>query len=334
MSDNIDFIVPAVDGNDPDWRAKKNKYLGIDEGDDRDIRYRSWDNLQYWFRAVEKFAPWVNRVFLVTDGQVPEWINRDCEKLVLVDHKDFIPEEYLPVFSSHPIELNAFRIDGLSEQFVLFNDDVFLTKPVSPDQFFKNGLPCDYAIEAPIAAHDRTFAHILINNVLMLNENYQRKEVLKKQKKKFYSPVSTKGMLENLALMPLKRNMFFGFKNSHAASALLKSSCEAVWKENFRWLDETCRNRFRNDNDVNQYVFLNYQYVNGIFEPYDWKDRRHLYRVTDNDIDRIAADIINQKYTQICINEANELDFDRAKTMINGAFDKLLPDRSSFEKMS
>lgn len=56
----IDFIMIWVDGNDPEWQKEKRKYQPGDAADDREIRYRDWDNLQYWFRAVEKFAPWVN----------------------------------------------------------------------------------------------------------------------------------------------------------------------------------------------------------------------------------------------------------------------------------
>lgn len=34
-----------------------------------DKAYREWGTFKYWFRGVEKFAPWVNKVYLVTDNQ-------------------------------------------------------------------------------------------------------------------------------------------------------------------------------------------------------------------------------------------------------------------------
>ena len=71
----IDFIMIWVDGNDPEWQKEKRKYQPGDAADDREIRYRDWDNLQYWFRAVEKFAPWVNRIHFVTCGHLPKWLN-------------------------------------------------------------------------------------------------------------------------------------------------------------------------------------------------------------------------------------------------------------------
>ena len=144
--EKIDFVIIWVDGGDPEWQAEKSKYQSDTENTDtRSIRYRDWDNLQYWFRAVEKYAPWVNKIHFVTWGHLPSWLDTTNPKLNIVNHKDYIPPEYLPTFSSHTIELNLHRIEGLAEQFVYFNDDMFLNKPVRPDDFFKNGLPCDTA---------------------------------------------------------------------------------------------------------------------------------------------------------------------------------------------
>lgn len=101
--------------------------------------------LRYWFRGVEKFAPWVNKIFFVTYGHMPKWLNIDHPKLVVVKHEDFIPSQYLPTFNSQLIEFNFCYIKDLSERFVYFNDDMFLLNDVSPERFFKDGLPCDLA---------------------------------------------------------------------------------------------------------------------------------------------------------------------------------------------
>ena len=58
---NIDFVVLWVDGNDPAWLAERQKYAPQTVLQDGGInRYRDWDLMRYWFRAVETFAPWVN----------------------------------------------------------------------------------------------------------------------------------------------------------------------------------------------------------------------------------------------------------------------------------
>ena len=138
MNSKIDFVLPWVDGNDKAWQEEKNKYSGkkTDSGNCPE-RYRDWEQLKYWFRGVEKYANWVNKIFFVTCGQKPEWLNEKNEKLVLIEHSDYIPKEYLPTFSSHTIELNMNRIPGLSEQFVYFNDDVFIINEVKKNDFFE-----------------------------------------------------------------------------------------------------------------------------------------------------------------------------------------------------
>ena len=72
MMKPIDFVVTWVDGNDPDWFREKMKYQGIDiTSGNAENRFRDGGTFRYWFRGVEKFAPWVNRVFLITCGHYP-----------------------------------------------------------------------------------------------------------------------------------------------------------------------------------------------------------------------------------------------------------------------
>ena len=149
----VDFVIAWVDGSDPAWRARmaewKRKAMSeldaeagaLDGGANGDCRYRDFGILRHWFRAVEECAPWVNRVFLVTDGQKPDWLDETNPKLRLVDHRDYIPGKWLPTFNAMPIELNLHRIPDLSERFVFFNDDIFLLRPVRPDFWFRRGLP-------------------------------------------------------------------------------------------------------------------------------------------------------------------------------------------------
>ncbi len=140
MDKPIDFVVTWVDGSDPTWCEQRDFYakeLGrASTADSGDPRFRDWDIFRYWFRAVEQYAPWVHNVYLVTCGHVPEWLKTDAPKLKVVKHTDFIPEEYLPTFSSITIELNLHRIKDLSEHFVYFNDDMFLNQSVIPEDFF------------------------------------------------------------------------------------------------------------------------------------------------------------------------------------------------------
>ena len=140
---DIDFVVPWLDSTDPIWQEQFMTYSRDTKGNKDSARFRNMDIFHYWFRAVEKYAPWVRKVFLITNGKFPDWINKNHPKLVLVKHEDYIPKEYLPTFNSRTIELNLHRIKGLSEHFVYFNDDFFLNAPVQPEYYFRKGLPCD-----------------------------------------------------------------------------------------------------------------------------------------------------------------------------------------------
>ena len=132
----IDFVITWVDGNDPAWKRQRNLAAQaseqIQKTDNRKERYRDWDNLQYWFRGVEQFAPWVRKVHFVTWGHIPDWLNIAHPKLNIVRHDEFIPKDFLPTFNSHTIEWNFHRIQGLSDNFVYFNDDMLLLNTVKP----------------------------------------------------------------------------------------------------------------------------------------------------------------------------------------------------------
>ena len=136
MNQEIDFVLTYLDGNDIEWQKEKNRFSPGGTSDVNPNRYRDWDNLRYFFRAIERFAPWVRKVHIVTWGHIPSWLNADHPKIHIVNHKDYIPEDWLPTFSSRCIDMNLHRIPGLSERFVYFNDDTFLTAPVKEEDFF------------------------------------------------------------------------------------------------------------------------------------------------------------------------------------------------------
>ena len=130
--EKIDFVVTWLGSADPQWQEQYAYYKTGAKGDKGKARYREMNIFNYWFRAVEKYAPWVNKLYLITNGKSPDWINKDNPKLVLVKHEDYMPKEILPTFNSCAIELHMHRIKGLSEHFVYFNDDMMLNGPITP----------------------------------------------------------------------------------------------------------------------------------------------------------------------------------------------------------
>jgi hypothetical protein len=146
----VDIVYLWVDGQDVGWRAKRRHALRQLSADgNRAIeaiarfgnvegRFRDNDELLYSLRALEKFFPDHGHIYLVTDGQTPDWLKAsDC--MTLVDHRELIPAASLPTFDSSNIESYIHRIPGLSERYFYFNDDVFFGAPVNLDDWFWPG---------------------------------------------------------------------------------------------------------------------------------------------------------------------------------------------------
>ncbi len=181
MANDIDVVITWVDDNDVKWRNERAKYLigdnSVKEVTKEDMRFRNWDNLQYVFRGIEKYMPWVRKIHFVTYGHLPKWLNTDNPKLNIVRHEDFMPKEYLPSFNGCAIALNMHRIPGLSEQFIYFNDDMFVIKPTKPEDFFKNGIPCDMACLSPQPVFRNMVVNIETNNLEIINDHFTINDV-------------------------------------------------------------------------------------------------------------------------------------------------------------
>ncbi|XP_069620379.1 N-acetylglucosamine-1-phosphotransferase subunits alpha/beta isoform X2 [Ranitomeya imitator] len=110
-----------------------------EDGDVSASRFEDNEELRYSLRSIEKHAPWVRHVFIVTNGQIPSWLNLDNPRVTIVSHQDiFLNTSHLPTFSSPAIESHIHRIPGLSQKFIYMNDDVMFGTHVWPDDFFSH----------------------------------------------------------------------------------------------------------------------------------------------------------------------------------------------------
>lgn len=351
MSEPVDFVLTWVDGNDPDWRADFNQYSPENKQLNGSDKFRDWDNLQYLFRAFETFTPWVNKIYFVTCGHLPAWLNTDHPKLVVVNHQDYMAKKNLPVFSSHPIEINLHRIEGLSERFVYFNDDCFLLRPMAKEAFFKDGLPVDAAICNIM--NDGNIAPIVLNCIDLINKNFNRhkgqkltkNQIIRKHLWKWFNPGYGKKMLDTLLLM--NWHVFSGFVDFHQPQAFLKSTFSKVWDAEPEVLDRTSASKFRNNRDINQYLFRYWQLVTGMFTPDSYqnafKGRKRVELRTINDAEKACEDLVSGKYNVYCLNDAMTKGRFTAEDVspegiaysidiLKKALDKVLPEKSGFER--
>ena len=338
--EKIDFVLLWVDGNDPVWRKQKNHYLmqekGLSQGDaNNDCRFRDYGLLRYWFRAVEKFAPWVNKVFFVTCGQKPDWLDDSNSKLRLVNHSDYIPSDYLPTFHSNTIELNLHRIDNLSEHFVLFNDDMFLLRPVTPDFFFKNDYPllsCDLRIPYSLRYYDN-ITRIMLNNYCVLQTKLDVYRLIMHNWKKNFNVMSLgfRRAVKNMISIIVNKSFVPG-QFGHLAYPHLKSTFTEIWNANPNALDITSRHKFRHDDCVNHWLACAWNMTNGYFNPVQEKSRGEEITLNSKTLDEACRIIVNSAYPQICLNDTSANDRpDLCFQGLQKAFQTLLPNKSSFE---
>lgn len=327
----IDFVVSWVDGSDPVWLKKYAKYSKYDVLDERKARFRDYGIFRYWFRAVQEFAPWVNHIYLVTDGQKPKWLNINNPKLTVIDHSQIIPHKYLPIFNSSAIELNINNIPGLSENFVYFNDDMFLNKPVKPTDFFsKAGLPKDTAgLNAIQPLFD--FDYIHVNNMKIINENFNKKDVMKKQFFKFINPINMELNIYTILLFFWPR--FTRFFDLHYPYSIKKSLMNNVLAKNKTAYIRTMKDRFRARNDITIWLIRYYSLVKGEFSVRSPRVGK-IYDLYTKSAQAIK-DIRNGNHKMIVINDNSKInneEFIRLKENLIDVFDKKFPHNSDFEK--
>lgn len=334
----IDFVVTWLDSSDPEWQKLYEYHKSYSKGDKSNARFRDMDFFQYWFRAVERYAPWVHKVFLVTNGKFPDWINQDNPKLVLVKHEDYIPKECLPTFNSCTIELNLNRIKELSEHFVYFNDDVLLNGPVTPDYYFKNGLPCDFNKETcfnvPIYTHKEKFSIYMsmLADIGIINAHFNRwATVCQSPRRWFGLHLGLKGLVMSSIL--LKQRLFVGFSNYHTELAFLKSTFDEVWEKEPVFLLSSCT-RFREEVIANPYIFRYWQLAKNLFYPR--KKRFATFHLSERKvIDDIEKTLHNTNIASVCLNDTpfcQNDDFDFIKKNITKMLQKKYPEKSTFEK--
>ena len=332
MNEKIDFIITWLDNEDIEWQKEKAKYMPEKNDESNSIiRYRNWDLLKYWFRSVEQNANWVNKIYFITYGHLPSWLNTKNDKLVIINHKDYIPKEYLPTFNSNVIEMFINRIPNVSEQFVYFNDDVLIVNKIEKDYFFEEGMPKDSLVFNAVSVNNKNsiIEHTILNDLEILSKHFTKGDVLKNNKGKIYSFKYGKDGIKSFLLRPWK--YFTGIQNYHTAMPYLRSTWNKIWDLEKDELYKIGTHRFRSKYDINHWLIKYWQMFEGKFVPTSQK--RNYYYDLQNNNDKFCKDLINKKYNVVCINDSNEeIDFDKVKEELTACLDKMFPNKSSFEK--
>ena len=308
----VDLVILWVDGSDPAFAKSRQQWatcLGCGAAEaNHEARFIQQDELRYVFRSVEQNLSWVSRVVLVTNGQVPSWLNLSHPKLRVLFHDEFMPAEVLPTFNSCAIEAALPLWEGLSEHFLLANDDMFVFRKTARKFFFPTVCQVN---------NYRNFSAVPLN--------YQA-SLYRKQLWSTYLLLKK----ERLSLSPEE---FVHYEPHHNIDAYLKSICRKTWQTFLQPLTQTVQHRFRSPQDVSRYIFAAMSVLAGkgkwkkTYKIHHWKSSSCVFELGQN----YAAGIQRFRPHLVCLNDsesASEVDRARLRKFLAQVFTH----KSSYEQ--
>ncbi|MET9364782.1 stealth family protein [Streptomyces sp. NPDC006632] len=307
----VDAVYTWVDGSDPAWLERRSRFSGATYHAEaaNAARYADHDELRYSLRSLDMYAPWIRTIYIVTDDQTPAWLDTSAPGIKVVSHRDIFSDPgVLPTFNSHAIESQLHHIDGLSEHFLYFNDDVFLGSETAPGDFFvANGLTRFFPSPAlvplgPLSADDVPVAAAGKNNRTLIQQRFGT------------TPVA---------------------KMRHMPHALSRSVLDEIETEFAEQHATTASHRFRSSDDIaipsslyHYHAFHTRRAVPGDLR-YVYRDVAHPH--TPSQLDRLLRDRDKDVF---CLNDttSDEADFARSDRLIRTFLEAYFPVASRFER--
>ncbi len=272
----IDAVYTWVNKDDEIWQKLWNDIFP-EKNLDTD-RFASKDELKYSLRSLEKFAPWINRIFIVSNCSKPKWL-KNHPKLIWVEHESIFPEvTMLPTFNSHAIEACLHRIEGLSEHFIYFNDDMFLNQPCYPNDFF------DFMGRS--VSYFEPYGMVFENNLLDPNMDYLVSSINSYRLLKSTFPIYNPSCLHKHVPYALKKSVLHDM--------------EEKWDDEFK---ATRYSKLRSNTDVNITSFLYHHYAMATGKAVD-KDNNYLL-VRPENIKTLFEKNNFKTYKFLCFNDGN-----------------------------
>ncbi|BFU19050.1 glycosyltransferase, putative [Entamoeba histolytica HM-1:IMSS-B] len=308
-----DAVFLWVNGTSPHHLEEMSKYGRTKIGG----LYKDYGTIRFGLRSIIEYAPWINRIFLVTDGEIPEYLDIEKGKesnpqLILVSHRDIMNVSILPTFDSNVIESYIHHIPGISKCVLYLNDDMILGKPLQPDFFiskdsklrvYHNGF-----IAPNIEGEKRSIWHRSVSHTnKLVNQKFRNGEVVK-------HPYPS-------------HHCYFMLTNT-------LNEMEEIWIDNYT---ESRENKFRKANDI----VISFLHAATIVEQHKGeyvKQKNNFYfswwggnhTLNSQTMDRIAT----KHYYCICLNDAiaNEPNADQEIDYLYQRYSEILPHPCPFEK--
>lgn len=244
VHEKIDAVITWVDGSDPRLREKRMNYAELNGAGcttqipvgKSETRFLDNGELYFCLKLLKKNAPWLDRIFIVTDGQIPGFLADDIyfeKKCIVVDHSEIFRgyDSCLPTFNSRSIESMIWRIPGLSEKFIYLNDDFFLVNKVKPLDFFRDG-------KVVLRGNWRVYIGVETFQLLLERMLTFMRQVFQKKTRTMHLLAQKKGAR-------LAGFNYSYFRVPHTPHPMLKSNLERYFNENPEVLKSNICFRFR-----------------------------------------------------------------------------------------
>ncbi len=298
----IDVVITYVNGLDSVWQEQ---YVATTNKPVLEKRYRDWGFLPYQLRGIATFMPFVRNVYLVvsTASQVPAWIDTDNVHVVL--HEDIIPAAYLPTFNSGTIELYLHRIEGLSNQYIYFNDDIFPLDNLTPDIFFKDNKVCTH-----IARH------------WLACNNYKKRVRVQDRLAQYVAYKSGKQVQSSTCSF---------IRPQHTCTPMLRDANREALSIGDEKITSSISS-LRTTTNPNQYFYTDYLYYTG--QVVNCRIPTKHCSMAIYSAGTIARHILHPLRSLVCINDVSMSDSKQAlmQATLLAAFQQRLPEKSRFEK--
>lgn len=330
---DVDVVYLWVDGSDPTWRLKRRNAMaqGVFVADNDlavygnvEGRFRDNQELRYSLRALDQYFPDHGHVYIVTDGQVPDWL-ASTTGVTVVDHRDLIPEASLPTFDSGHIETYIHRIPNLTERYFYFNDDVFFGAPVRlSDWFWSGGIYTAWSDEPEVSGEDMRQDATALDNACRLSIQWLTDDALARQDSDGMNCVATE------PYQPTFRTF------AHAPRPMLRSmlfELEALAPELFAMSRSTVFRAWDKPTIVSDFV-LRWALQNGVAK---LRSYSHMHVSTGDEGEPLDLDMLSAKAGALqffCINDTTDdahLDDPRLLRVLS-VLQQMLPEPSRFER--
>lgn len=309
----IDLIYLWVDGNDKEWKKLKNKWaerygLPVDDIDNAECRYIDNEELRYSLRSVAQNAPWINKIYIITNGQVPQWLDTSHPKIKIITHEQIMPKEALPTFNSEAIESCIANIPELSEYFLYANDDFFIGKPVQQDFFYdSDGKPKYYMTIQNWTPEQIKTMHFRNTITTAIN-------LMRDKKGKDFSNYSI-----NHNIVPHRKSYY--------------QACAKEFKDEF---DYVAHCQFRTENTVQRiitefYTMAELDITPTVVKIHDKKGPTPLAYVDLETMDKMLHRLKVNNPTLFCIND-NEKTLEQNRSCLKSFLAALFPIKQDWEK--